>query len=116
MIYNKQRLCEHSGLHPMTARKGKYIPDNVYTSTKYTFNKKLQSKNVLGFDSSEGITNFNNHDFSYKNMRCGVCIKELWDDTSSKIDLLKELHTLVKAINKNFKIPGEKKMEFVKTS
>ena len=73
----------------MTARKGKYIPDNVYTSMEDTFNTNLQSKSVLGFDSSEEITHFNNHDISYKNMRCGDFIKELWDDMSSKIDLLK---------------------------
>ena len=30
-------------------------------------------------------------------MRCEVCIKELWDDMSRKVDLLKELHSLVKA-------------------
>ena len=36
LVDNKQHLCEHGGLHPMTARKGKYIPDNVYISTKYT--------------------------------------------------------------------------------
>ena len=51
---------------------------------KDTFKNNLQSKSVLGFDSSEGITDFNNHDISYKNMRFGVCIKELWDDMSKK--------------------------------
>ena len=71
---------------------------------------------MLGFDSNEGITNFNNHYISYKNMRCGVCIKELWDDMSGKFDLLKELHIFVKALNKNFKVPGENNMEFVKNS
>ena len=74
-IDNKQHLCEHGGLHPMTARKGKYIPDNVYTSMKDKFNNQFQSKSVLGFDSSEEIIHFNNHDISYKNMRCGDCIK-----------------------------------------
>ena len=83
LIDNKQHLCEHVGLHTMTARKGKYIPNNVYTSMKDT-HKNLQSKSVLGFDSSEGITNFNNHDISYSNTRCDVCIKELWDDMSIK--------------------------------
>ena len=29
LINNKQNLCEHGSLHPMTARKGKYIPVNV---------------------------------------------------------------------------------------
>ena len=75
LINNKQHLCEHGFLHPMTARKGKYIPYNVYTSMKDTFDKNLQSKSVLGFNSSEEITHFNNHDISYKNMRCGDCIK-----------------------------------------
>ena len=74
---------------------------------KDTFNKNLQSKSVLGFDSSEEITHFNNNDISYKNIRGGDCIKELWDDMSRKKFLLKELHTLVKALNKNFKVPGE---------
>ena len=67
----------------MTARKGKYIPDNVYTSTENTL-KKNHSKSVLGFDSSEEITHFNNHDISDKNTRCTDCIKELWDDMSIK--------------------------------
>ena len=31
---------------------------------KDTFNKNLQSKSVLVFDSSEEITHFNNHDSS----------------------------------------------------
>ena len=67
LIDNKQHLCKHGFLHPMTARKGKYIPDNLYTSMKDTFNKNLQSKSVLGFDSSEEITHFNNLDISSHN-------------------------------------------------
>ena len=39
LIDNKKHLCEHGGLHPMTERKGKYIPVNVYTSMKDTFKK-----------------------------------------------------------------------------
>ena len=53
----------------MKARKGKYIPVNVYISMKDTFIKNWQSKSVLGFNSSEGITNFANHDISDRNMR-----------------------------------------------
>ena len=34
LIYNRQNLCEHGGLHPITAQKGKYIPGNVYISMK----------------------------------------------------------------------------------
>ena len=114
LIDNKQHLCEHGFLHPMIAQKDKYIPDNLYTSTEDTFNKKLQYKSVLGFDSSEEITHFNNHDISYKNMRCADCIKELWDDMSRKMKILKELHALVKALNNNFKVPGKETFGFCK--
>ena len=63
---------------------------------------------MLVFDSNEEITHLNNHDISYNNMRCADCIKELWDDMSRKMKILKELHALVEALNKNFKVPGEK--------
>ena len=75
---------------------------------KDTF-KKLQSKSVLGFNSSKEITNFNNHDISNRNMRCEVCIKQLWVDMSREIDRLKDLHSLVKALNKNYKFPSKDK-------
>ena len=43
-------------------------------------------------------------------MRCEVCIKELWDDMPGKIDILKELHSLVKALIKSYKVPREEKI------
>ena len=79
----------------MTARKGKYIPVNVYISMKDTFIKNWQSKSVLGFNSSEGITNFNNCDISDSNMRFEACIKEPWDEMSRNVYILKKLHSLV---------------------
>ena len=39
LIDNRRHLCEHGFLHPMTARKGKYIPDNLYTSMEDIFKK-----------------------------------------------------------------------------
>ena len=36
LIDNRQNLCEHVGLHTMTARKGKYIPGKVYNFMKET--------------------------------------------------------------------------------
>ena len=69
---------------------------------------------MLGFNSSEGSTNFTNHDISDSNIRCEVCIKEMWDDMSRKVDLLKELHSLVKVLNKNSKFPEKKNMEYAK--
>ena len=116
LIDNKQKLCEHGGLHPMTLQKGKYIPVNVYISMKDTFIKNWQSRSVLGFNSSEGITNTTSHDISDINMRCEVCINELWDDMSRKFDILKELHSLVKALNKSYKVPREEKYGVCKNS
>ena len=67
------------------------------------------SVSVLGFNSSEEIPKFTNHDISESNMRCVVCIKELWDYMSRKVYLLKELHSLVMALNKPDKISREEK-------
>ena len=33
-IDNRQNVCEHVGLNPMIARKGKYIPGKFYNSMK----------------------------------------------------------------------------------
>ena len=62
--------------------------------------KKLHSNSVLGFDSSEEITLFNNHDISDKNMRCADCIKNYGMTCQEKMEILKELHALVKALNR----------------
>ena len=39
LIDNRKNLCEHGGLHNMTAQKGKCIPGNVYINMKETFIK-----------------------------------------------------------------------------
>ena len=70
---------------------------------------------MLGFDLSEEITHFNNHDISDRNMRCADCIKKLWDDMWRKMKILKELHALVKALNRK-KILVKKDLESVKYS
>ena len=85
MIDNRQNLCEHSGLHPMIAIKGKYIPGKVCSSMKEPFVKKWESKSVLGFNSSKEIPKFTNHDISESNMRCDICIREVWHGMSKKI-------------------------------
>ena len=46
----------------MIARQGKHIPGNVYNHMKETFVENWQSKSLLGFDLSEDINNFMNHD------------------------------------------------------
>ena len=99
-IDNRKNLCEHGGLHPMISRKGKYVPVKVYNTVKETFIKNWESKSVLGFNSSEEIPNFTNHDISERNMRCNIFIRKLWHDISKRIELLKKLRFVVRALNK----------------
>ena len=47
---------------------------------KEIFIKNWESKSVLAFNSSEEIPNFINYDISERNMRCEICIRELWND------------------------------------
>ena len=73
-IDNMQNLYEHGGFYPMIERKVKYVPGKVYNYMKETIMKNWESKSVLGFNSSEEIPNFINHDISESNMRCEICI------------------------------------------
>ena len=74
---------------------------------KETFIKNLKSKSLLGLDSSEDTPNFTNYGISDSNMRCDICIRELWHDMFKKIELLEQLHYLVRAFKKIDKRPGE---------
>ena len=67
-------LCDHDGLHPMIARKGKYIPGNVYNQMKGIFIKYWKANSLLVLYSSEYIPNFTNNEISDSNMKCGICI------------------------------------------
>ena len=65
---------------------------------KETFIKNWEYKSVLGFNSSEETPNFTNYDISDSNIRCEMCIKELWHNMTRQVELLKELHSLVRAL------------------
>ena len=67
---------------------------------KEIFINNWESKSVLRFNSSKRIPKFTNHDISESNMRCDICIKELWHYMSRKVELLKELHFFVRTLNK----------------
>ena len=62
--------------------KSKYIPSNAYNIMKETFIKNRKYKSLFGLYSSEDIPNFNNHDIPESNMRCNICIIELWHEMS----------------------------------
>ena len=71
---------------------------------------------MLGFNPSEEIPNFTNHDISESNIRCDICIRELCHDISKQIDPFKELHFLVRALNKPDIIPREEIFRVCKKS
>ena len=62
---------------------------------------------MLGFNLSEDIPDFTDHDISESNMIFAICTRELWHYMSKKIELLKELHYLVRFFNKPEKNPRE---------
>ena len=62
---------------------------------------------MLGLYSSEDIPNFTNNEISESNIKCEICTRQLWNDMSKKIQLLKELHIQVKTLNKIDNEPGE---------
>ena len=51
-IDNIRWLCGHGGVYPMKARKGKYIPGNVYNQMKEVFIKYCKYKRLLILYSS----------------------------------------------------------------
>ena len=70
---------------------------------------------MLGFNSSEEITNFTNYDILDITMKCEMCIKELWHEMSRKFYPLKELHSLLRALNKPDTGPREEIFGVCKT-
>ena len=62
---------------------------------------------MLGFNSSKEIPKFDNPDISESNIICDICIKELWHYMSGKVEILEELHFLVRALNKPDTSPRE---------
>ena len=56
---------------------------------KDTIIKKLESKNVLGFNSSKETLKLTKYEISESNMTCEICIGELWHEMFKKISYLR---------------------------
>ena len=69
---------------------------------------------MLGFNPSKEITKFTNHNTSESNMRCDICIRELWHDISGNVYLLEQLNFLTRALNKPDSSPREEIFWFCK--
>ena len=75
-------MCDHGVLNPMLARKGKYIPGNIYNKMNETLIKNWKDKNLLWLDSSEDIPNSTYHEISDSNIKCDIFTTQLWNDMS----------------------------------
>ena len=62
----------------------------------------------MGLYSSEDITNLTNNEISERNIKCKICTRHVCNYMSTKIQLLRELHILVKALNKIDNEPGDR--------
>ena len=70
LIDNKECLCNHSYLHPMKSRKGKYIPDNLYINIKEILRKDWDRKRVLGIHLSDDYPELTDYEISEGNIKC----------------------------------------------
>ena len=83
-------------------KKGQIYLSQCIQSNEGNIYKNWESKSFLGQYSSEDIHNITNHEISDSNIKWDVSTTQLWNDML-KIELLKELHILVRFLNK-FKI------------
>ena len=74
---------------------------------KEIFIKYWKEKTFLGIYSSEVIYNLTNNEILESSIKCEICTRQLCNDISSEIQLLKELNILVKALNRIDNEPGD---------
>ena len=106
LIDNRQNLCEHGGLHTMTARKVKYIPGKVYNYMKEIF---IKIGNIrVCWDIIQVKKSPISLTMTYQIAIWDVkCVSKNCGMKCQKNYLLKELHSLVKASNKPDTSPRE---------
>ena len=46
--------------------------------------KDWNSKRLLGIDSSEDIPDLTNYDISENSIKCEICTRKMWNDTTKK--------------------------------
>ena len=73
----------------MKARKRKYIPGNIYNKMKEIFIKYWKEKMLFGIYSSGDIPKLTYHEISESNINCQICTIKMWNNMSTKIQLLK---------------------------
>ena len=75
LIDNKTFMCQHNKLHPLTARRGKWIPETMYSDIENIIKNDSQK-----YISSEGIEDLlnqklTNSEIDYDLFRCSDCTK-----------------------------------------
>ena len=67
----------------------------------------MEIKEVVGIYSSEEIPDLTNNEISESNIKCEISTRQLWNDMSTKIRLLKELNIIVKVQKTIDNEPGD---------
>ena len=100
VVDNKKNMCQHNKLHPLTAKKLKWISETMYKDIEKIIHQDSQK-----YITSEGENILSNHkltnyEIEYDHVCCSDCTKYLFL-VNKKMIVIKKLYNLVKALNMN---------------
>ena len=100
-IDNKTFLCQHNKLHPLTARRGKWISETLYREIATIIQNYLPK--CITSEGGEDLLNqkLTNCGIDYDQYRCSDCTKSLCLEIKKKKSALEKLYNLVKTLNMN---------------
>ena len=101
LIDNKNFLCQHNKLHPLTARRGKWISETLYREIK-TIIKNDSPKCI----TSEGVEDLlhqklTNCKINYDQYHCSDCSQSFCLDIKDKRTYLDKWYNIVETLNMN---------------
>ena len=96
LIDNKEFLCHHNRLHPLTARRGKWISETLYREIATII--KNDSPKCITSEGGEDLLNqkYNNCDIDYNQYCCSDCTKSLCLEIKNKKILWRNYRILSK--------------------
>ena len=97
---NKDCLCPHGYLHPMSTRLVKYIPTTVHNKLKTILKKDWDSKKSYALNINKQNPDLTNLKISYRNIRCNGCTLLLYKYMVEKVNKMKIILELVRKLKK----------------
>ena len=101
LIDNRKFLCQHKKLHPLTARRGKWISETLYR--EIIIITKNDSPNCITPEGGEDLLHqkLTNCKIDYDQYRCSDCTKSLCLEIKNKRKSPDKLYNLVETLNTN---------------